>query len=111
MKNREYSNLCEIIRLSGSQTEEGKLPLEEMEKWMNDQIKMRVIPADTKIFQSGEDPDKVYFVVHGSYFNYRISPDGKMHVLGREHAPQRLGIDRAVGQVRVNLAENRTLEE
>lgn len=111
MNEKEYANLYEIIRLTEEWGQKGVLPLGQIEKLLNSRMRIQIIPPNTRIFSGGQLGGCVYFIIRGSYFNYRISPGGKMHILGRESAPQWLGIDRAVNMGNVNLTENKTLEE
>lgn len=111
MKDKEYSKLMEIVKVAEELNSKDEFDLGEIRNLMNNQMCIRVISRNKRIFRSDQRAEYVYLVIRGSFFNYRISEGGRMHILGRGKAPEWLGIDRAVNLDHVNCTENRTLEE
>lgn len=104
-----YSDLYKIVRIA----EEGKgqADLKEVGRLLNGQMRLRTVPKGEPIFYIEDGKSLVYFVIRGSYINYRVSRDGKMNILGRSKAPVWSGVDRAVNASNINFTENKTLEE
>lgn len=109
MKAYDYSNLYEIVKLAEEQKE--TLDLEQVKSRLNDQMRIRVVPEGERIFRMEDRKNYVYFIMKGSFFNYRMSTNGKMNIFGSEKAPQWNGIDRALQVANLNYTENKTLEE
>lgn len=109
MRNDSCEALYEIVKLV--EESEGKPDLEAVKSRLTDQMKLRIIPAGESIFHIEDQRERVYFVICGSFINYRISVNGKINVVSREKAPRWNGVDRALKLGRINFTENRTLEE
>lgn len=104
-----YSDLYDIVRIV--EEKKGQADLQEVKRLLNGQMRLRVVPRGEPIFYIEDGKRLVYFVVRGSYINYRISRNGKMNILGRSTAPVWSGVDRAVNASNINFTENKTLEE
>lgn len=109
MKADEYSNLYEIINLVEKQG--ASVNLEEIEEHLNKQMQIRIVPEGEPIFRMADRKKYVYFIMKGTFYNYRVSTNGKMNILGTETAPKWNGIDRALHIKNLNYTENKTLEE
>lgn len=109
MGEKAYSDLYQIVRIV--EEKKGRADLQEIGLLLNSQMRLRIVPKGERIFYMEDGKSLVYFVIRGSYINYRISRNGKMNNLGRSTAPVWSGVDRAVNASNINFTENKTLEE
>lgn len=111
MKRNKCSDLYEIVKVIEEKSSKGKLNLEEIKKYMNDQMNIRLVPKDEVIASREKATAYVHYVISGSYFHYRISKSGKTNFLSNEKAPQWIGIDRAVDGQHANVTPDKVLKE
>lgn len=109
MRNDSCKALYEIVKLV--EETKGKPDLGAVKARLTDQMKIRIVPEGQPIFHIEDQRETVYFVICGSFINYRISVNGKINVVSREKAPRWNGVDRALKLDHINFTENKTLEE
>lgn len=96
-KMEEKNRLLQIVLLANKKQKEGKcLKPEQVEKFLNDRMKVRRVSKNEYITTEYMEEEKVYYVLSGSFLMMRTSKDGKNNVMDLKRAPQFLGIDKAV---------------
>lgn len=111
MNHSKCSNLYEIVKLVEEQTQNGRLELNAIKGWLNDQMRIRTVPPKTAIARKENRGKYVYYIISGKYFHYRISKQGRMNYLSNECAPQWLDIGNVIAAQYANETEDKTLEE
>lgn len=107
----KYSDLYEIIKLVESKSKEDSLNPKEVQSFLNEYIKMRVVPPNGIIHYGEIDVNHVCYTIKGSYFNYRIAKNGKVNLLTKIQAPEWSCIDKVLDAEHSNIVEAKAMEE
>lgn len=103
--------LLEIIKIVNCQEEKNSFDLESIKPYLDDHMRVRVIPKEGYIVKEGDVVKYVYFVITGEFFMMRLSETGKNNVLKRKVAPQFIGIDRILNDQMPSSASNMVIRK
>lgn len=111
MERPKEHELLEIIKLVNQHDGETPFELEKIKPYLNEHMRVRVIPKDGFITREHEVVKHVYFIMSGEFFMMRLSESGKNNVLSRKVAPQFLGIDRILNAQMPSSASNMAISK
>lgn len=94
-----------------SKRQESSLDLEEVKPFLNEYIRMRVVPRNGMIHYGEINANHVCYTIKGSYFNYRIAKNGKVNLLSKIKAPEWSCVDKVLDADNSNIVEAKALEE
>lgn len=107
---KKSNDLLKIIELVKKQQAMNQFQLEELKPFLNEYIRVRVVPKGGYIAREDVLINRVYYIIQGTYYESRSSEHGKTNLLSRKRAPQFLGVDRAVNSKTACLSSNLALE-
>lgn len=110
VKNTD-SNLYQIVKIAERQKKDGKFDSEEIQQYLNDKMRLRVITCSKTISIAADKKKYVHYILRGMYFHYRIAPNGKLHILSKKKAPDWIGMDKAFVPQEANETEDHALTE
>lgn len=96
MNKKQKDDLYQIVKIVEGYDPEKELDLELIKPYLNEYIRIRVVPKNHYIIREEERIKKVYYIIRGTYDMRRISLKGQIKVLAKRKAPQFIGIDKAV---------------
>ena len=107
----EKENAMLKIVQTVNQKKSKDLKLEDITPFLNEFMSVRKVPAKGKIMREDVVIQKVYYLLKGSFSEYRSSESGKMNLMSRRQAPQFLGVGRSVDPSKADMATLIAIED
>lgn len=111
MTKNACSDLYYIIKAVEKQVEYGKFDREEIQQYLNEKMRIRVVARDKTLSYVSDEKKYVQYVARGIYFHFRISKSGKVNILSKRKAPGWIGMDKVFVPSEANDTEDCALTE